>query len=157
MKNHYIIRKKRPDNIEILRNIMSRSLAIWDYSVSQIEQVVKQLEITPEFLDKSVCYVAELNGEIKGFFCIAPSQNEELSEAKFYIEPDSIRAGLGTLLWNKVIFELRNEGVKYFKFLSDENARGFYEKLGAVQVAQQSSEIIEGSMIPIMKYTIIEN
>ncbi len=156
MKNHYAIKKIRPNN-EILNNIMMRSLAVWGYSPKQIEGAVEALEITEEFLGKSICYVAELNDLIKGFFCIEPNQIGELSEAKFYIEPDSMRLGLGTILWNKVIYELKNEEVKYFKFLIDPNAQGFYEKLGAVKVAEQPSDIIEGYMIPIMKYTITEN
>jgi hypothetical protein len=155
MKNHYTIKKIRPDNnVAVLNDIMKRSIAIWSYSSKEIEEVAEKLAITTEFVDKSVCCVAELNGSIKGFFCIDPSQSEKTNEAKFYIEPDSIRKGLGTILWNQVILELKNKKIQRFKFLVDKNAQGFYEKLGAVKVGEQPSEIIEKYMIPIMKYII---
>jgi ribosomal protein S18 acetylase RimI-like enzyme len=154
MENYYAIKKIQPDTIKLLNDIMKRSLAIWGYSPKEMEEVAKKLVITTEFMNKSVCYAVELGGLIKGFFCIEPSQSEEISNAKFYIEPDSIREGLGTMLWNQVIFELKNKEIKHFKFLVDKNAQGFYEKLGAVKVGEQRSEIIEKYMIPIMKYTI---
>jgi ribosomal protein S18 acetylase RimI-like enzyme len=157
MKSHYIIKRARADNVEVLNDIMKRSIAIWNYSAKEVEQATKKLAITTESINKSICYIAELNGLIKGFFCIEPSQNEETSDAKFYIEPDSIREGLGTILWKEVVFELKNKGIKHFKILVDRNAQGFYEKLGAVKVDEQPSEIIEGYMIPIMKYNISKN
>ncbi len=157
MKNHYVIKKVRPDNTTILNNIMARSLAMWGYTPQQIEKAAEVLKITEEFLDKSVCYVAKIDDLIKGFFCIAPNRSEALSEAKFYIEPDSIRLGLGTKLWNKVIHELRTEEVRCFKFLIDPNAQGFYEKLGAIRIGEQLSDVTEGYMIPIMKYNITKN
>ena len=154
MKNHYIIKKARVENVEVLNDIMKRSIAIWNYSAKEIEETTKKLAITTESIDKSICCIAELNGLIKGFFCIEPSKSEKTSEAKFYIEPDSIREGLGTMLWKQVISELKNKGIKHFKILVDRNAQGFYEKLGAVKVGEQPSEIIEDYMHPIMNYNI---
>lgn len=153
---YYSIKKVRPD-YEVLNDIMMRSLAVWGYSSKELEEASEVLEITIEFLDKSICYVAELDGLIKGFFCIEPSRDEELSKAKFYIEPNSMRLGLGTRLWNKVIYELKNHEVKSFKFLIAPNAQGFYEKLGAVKIGERRSDVIEECIIPIMKYTISEN
>jgi L-amino acid N-acyltransferase YncA len=154
MKDHYIIKKARTDNVEVLNDIMKRSMAIWNYSDKEIEEASKKLAITTESIDKSICWIGELNGLIKGFFCIEPSKSEKTSEAKFYIEPGSIREGLGTMLWKQVISELKNKEIKYFKILVDRNAQGFYEKLGAVKVGEQPSEIIEDYMIPIMNYNI---
>ena len=154
MKSHYIIKRARADNVEVLNDIMKRSIAIWDYSAKEIEETTQKLAITTESMDKSICCIVELNGLIKGFFCIEPSKSEKTSEAKFYIEPDSIREGLGTILWKHVISELTNKEIKHFKILVDRNAQGFYEKLGAIKVGEQTSEIVENYMIPIMKYNI---
>ena len=115
MKNHYIIKKGRVKNVKVLNDIMKRSITIWNYSAKEIEEATQKLAITTEFIDKSICCIAELNGLIKGFFCIEPSKNEKTSEAKFYIEPDSIREGLGTMLWKQVISELKNKEIKHFK------------------------------------------
>jgi len=113
MKNHYIIKKGRVKNIKVLNDIMKRSIAIWDYSAKEIEETTQKLAITTESMDKSICCIVELNGLIKGFFCIEPSKSEKTSEAKFYIEPDSIREGLGTMLWKQIISELKNKEINF--------------------------------------------
>jgi hypothetical protein len=68
MKNHYIIKNARVENVEVLNDIMKRSIAIWNYSAKELEEVSKKLAITTESIDKSICCIAELNGLIKGFF-----------------------------------------------------------------------------------------
>ena len=73
MKSHYIIKRARADNVEVLNDIMKRSIAIWNYSAKEVEQATQKLAITTESINKSICYIAELTGLIKGFFCIEPS------------------------------------------------------------------------------------
>ena len=94
--------------------------------------------------------MAELNNEIKGFWCIEPI--EELSEARFYVEPSMVKKGIGTLLWDRALIDLKTETIKYVTFISDANAQGFYEKKGAVKIGQQPSVVFEGVDVPIMRY-----
>jgi hypothetical protein len=50
---------------------------------------------------------------------------------------------------------MQEEGLNPAKFYIV--AQGFYEKLGAIKVAERPSTIIKEHMIPIMQYIIIEN
>jgi GNAT superfamily N-acetyltransferase len=157
MKNNYLITKMQPGDIEILNNIMKRSVQLWRYPGDKMELILNRLVLTSEFMDKSVGYVAKLDNIIKGFFALVPMQEEGLNPAKFYIEPEKTRSGLGTLLWNQVITDLKSQKIKELKFDIDPSAQGFYEKLGAIKIAERPSTIIKEHMIPIMKYIIIEN
>lgn len=126
MLEQYNIRKARPDEVQLLQELMKRSLSIWKYPGKELDKLVKRLEITPKMLSKSIIHVAELNNEVKGFWC--RELEEELSEGRFYIDPTVIRTGVGTLLWDRMIADLKNRNIEYFTFLSDVNAQGFYEK-----------------------------
>lgn len=146
----YKIRKAKNNEFDILKELMKRSLSEWNYSELELTRLIKHLEFTPEMLSNSVTYVAELNNQIKGFWCHVLKQ--ELSDSRFYIYPTVIRTGVGTLIWNIMISDLKQREFEYFTFLSDPHSQGFYEKKGAVKIGQQPSEVLIGKNIPIMRY-----
>ena len=96
MLEQYNIRLARRREIEKLEALMRRSLSVWNYSEEALNTLMDNLTITPEMISKSIVYVAELKNKIKGFWCVYTI--EELAEARFYIEPSSIKTGIGTLL-----------------------------------------------------------
>jgi len=131
MLEQYNIRLARQSEIEKLESLMRRSLSVWDYSEEALNTLMDNLRITNKMLGKSIVYVVELKNEIKGFWCVEPI--EELAEARFYIEPTSIKTGIGTLLWQKMLEDLHDRELNYFTFVSDANAQGFYEKKGLLR------------------------
>jgi GNAT superfamily N-acetyltransferase len=150
MLEQYNIRLARQSEIEKLESLMRRSLSVWDYSEEALNTLMDNLRITNKMLGKSIVYVVELKNEIKGFWCVEPI--EELAEARFYIEPTSIKTGIGTLLWQKMLEDLHDRELNYFTFVSDANAQGFYEKKGAIKIGTQPSVLIGDKDVPIMRY-----
>jgi GNAT superfamily N-acetyltransferase len=150
MLEQYNIRLARRSEIEKLEALMRRSLSVWNYSEEALNTLMDNLTITPEMISKSIVYVAELKNKIKGFWCVYTI--EELAEARFYIEPSSIKTGIGTLLWEKILADLRDKELNYFTFVSDANAQGFYEKKGAIKIGTQPSILIGDNDVPIMRY-----
>ena len=152
MLEQYNIRKAHLDEIQLLQKLMRRSLSTWNYTEKELDTLVEHLKITPKMFDKSIIYVALLNNKIKGFWCRELGKGQQLSQGRLYIDPTVIKTGVGTMLWNKMIADLQNRNIEYFTFLSDANAQEFYEKKGAIKIGEQSSVIITGKNIPIMRY-----
>ncbi|MDP4708658.1 MAG: GNAT family N-acetyltransferase [Rickettsiaceae bacterium] len=150
MSEQYNTRLAKHSEIKKLDALMRQSLSVWGYSEEALDMLMDKLSITTEMISKSIVYVAELKNEIKGFWCVEPI--EGLGEDRFYIDPTFIKTGIGTLLWDKMLAELRGKGINYFTFVSDANAQGFYEKKGAIKIGAQPSVLIGENDVPIMRY-----
>ncbi|GAB4169904.1 MAG: hypothetical protein Tsb006_7750 [Rickettsiaceae bacterium] len=150
MKKQVLIRKARLDETGAMQELMTRSLVTWGYTKEQNNIFSEYLKVTPEFVENSITYIAEISNEIKGFWGVVPQH--EITEAKFYVDPSFIGSGIGTMLWDKVLAELRQTDLKYFTFLIERSAQGFYEKKGAVKVDEQESKLIKGNPVPVMRY-----
>lgn len=156
MKTYRLI-KIQIEDLEILNNIIKRSARIWNYSEDHLKLVLDRITMDEKFLADSIGYCASQGNEILGFFAINLTQTEGINGAKLYIEPHITRSGIGTILWNKVIEELKMLNIKYIHVEVEPKSQTFYEKMGAVVEYFLPSILIKDRMIPIMKYTIIEN
>lgn len=155
LQEEYIIRKAKLKEVDILQEIMLQSLAFWGYSEEIMRILAVNLKITKEFVRKSIIYLAEKDGIIDGFFGVVP-EAEDRNEAKFYLRPKIIKQGLGSRLWDRVIADLRKAGLKYFTFVIDNNAIGFYEKKGAIKIGERPSSVV-GENIPLMRFDLKNN
>ncbi len=147
--NNVVVREAKPQDAKVLTNIALRSKAHWGYSPELIDQWRPELEVTSELILNSICFVVEVDGEVKGFWCRAPK--EGLSEGRYYIEPEAIRQGYGRMLWAPVTTKAKELKVKYLTWETDPNAVGFYLKMGAKQIGTTDSKIVPGTKTPIMR------
>lgn len=145
------------DEAKALTALAKRSKAHWGYSEKWIQAWEEELTITPEMIRDFVAYVAELDGEIKGFWCRSVSEDKDVpSRGLLFIEPDAIGTGCGQQLWEAVKAALIKKGVKSFVFEADPNAVSFYLKIGAKKIDEKDSTVIPGRKIPIMKFDLTE-
>ncbi len=147
--NNILIREAKPGEAKLLTNIALQSKAHWGYSQDLIELWRSELEVTSELITNSICFVVEVDGQVKGFWCRIPK--EGLSKGRYYIEPESIGKGYGKLLWSAVTVKAKELKVKYLTWESDPNAVGFYLKMGAKQIGTTDSKIVPGTKTPIMR------
>ncbi len=105
MKNEFIIRKIRNDELHLLEDIIIDALSIRNYTNSEMARMMDRLVIDEELIEKSIIYVIELRNKIIGFWL--REIKEELSEGRFFILKDYMKKGFGTLLWDKMIFDLK--------------------------------------------------
>jgi hypothetical protein len=150
-KEKYHIRQAEPHEAGVLTDLVMRSKAHWGYPKEWIESWKDQLTITPEFIQDSVAFVAELNGEIKGCWCRAKIQTDEVTPGFLFIAPDAIGTGCAAQLWQAIKAGLLEVGVTSFVLEADPNAVPFYEKLGAIKIGEHDSESIPGRKIPVMR------
>ena len=147
-----VIRAAKPSEAKELTKLAIRSKAHWGYSDDLIEKWLPELEVTPDFINSSISFVVEVDGQIKGFWCRTPK--EGLSEGRYFIEPDSLRLGYGKLLWEAVITKAKELKLKYLTWEADPNSVGFYLKMGAKQIGTINSNIVPGRKLPIMRFYI---
>jgi len=74
---------------------------------------------------------------------------------KLFVEPRHIRSGVGRVLLAHAVAEARQRGAERLTILADPNAPGFYERNGAVRIAEAPSDAVPGRLLPLYGLRLI--
>ncbi|MCA1603080.1 MAG: GNAT family N-acetyltransferase, partial [Acidobacteria bacterium] len=84
-------------------------------------------------------YVAEREGEIIGFYAlVVGDQQAELEH--MWVAPKHIGTGVGKELFIHAMHIAAGENISEVEISADPNAAAFYQKMGARQIGEVSSE-----------------
>ena len=134
----------KPSMAESLTDLAMRSKASWGYDSALIEQWSLDLTITPEDIETKLVKVAGDQNGIAGF---ASFNLQEWEIDHFWVEPQRMRSGVGRMLLEAIRIELEKRNIEKFVIVSDPNAQGFYERMGAKRIAMVES-VPSGRMLP---------
>lgn len=132
----------------MLSALCLRSKAHWGYDAAFIKACAPWLRVEPHCVNAGHAFVALDQDEcILGVCQIDPggkSGNLDL----LFIDPDAIGTGAGRVLFQEAAQRLREAGVETMTILSDPDARGFYEAMGAVFITDRPSDVFPGRTLP---------
>lgn len=145
---------------KILTSISFSSKRYWQYPEEYIEVWKEELTITPEYINQNQVYVAKIDGKLIGFISIVEVKDDLPSEIRkgywldhIFIHPDYIGKNVGSELISFVKVLCRRKNISSLNILSDPNAKGFYNKLGAEYIKEVPSSI-EGRTVSLYKLEI---
>ncbi|MEE2566249.1 GNAT family N-acetyltransferase [Hyphobacterium marinum] len=148
------IRDARPDEIEALSALCLRSKAHWGYDAPFIAACAPYLRLEPHLVADGCAFVAEDNaGRILGVCQIDPAGKSGTLDLLF-IEPDAIGSGAGRALFGEAAARMKVRGECVMTILSDPDARGFYENMGARFIEDRPSDVFEGRFLPWLEYEV---
>lgn len=126
----------------------------------RLEQHRRSLEQPhPEFRT----WVAEDDGLVVGFAVTGPSEDADADPRTgevyaIYLEPDRIGSGLGRLLFEHAVSDLRERGfaaATLWVLETNEPARRFYERTGWRLDGATTSERVDCEMRPTVRYRVV--
>jgi GNAT superfamily N-acetyltransferase len=124
----------------------------WGYPEHWIKHWQDDLTISPDFVAANQVYVAELEGELLGFYAlIVRDDKAELDH--MWVAPAHIGAGIGKELFIHAMQTAVGQDVSAVEILSDPNAAGFYQKMGAHHIGKIVSDI-DGESRTLPRLTI---
>ncbi|MFD6509765.1 GNAT family N-acetyltransferase [Bacillus sp. NPDC060175] len=127
------------------------SKASWDYSEEFILSCKEELTITEEYIKNNFVYVLENNNMKIGFFSFLRNEN---ALDFLYIHPCFKGKGYGKILWEFVIEQANELGIKSFTIDSDPNAKGYYLKMGAKLIGETPSTVFKNRLLPLLQYDV---
>lgn len=130
------IRKVLLSEANELSEFALHSKATWNYSEEFILACKEDLTITEEYIKNNFVYVLENDNTMIGFFSFLRNEN---ALDFLYIHPRYKGKGYGKILWEYVIQQANELGIKSFTIDSDPNAKGFYLKMGAKLIGETPS------------------
>jgi GNAT superfamily N-acetyltransferase len=124
------IRAADPGEAERLREIAFASKSYWGYDLEQVRQWASGLDFSRATLRKKEFYVAEEDGRIVGWSAVI-AQGDVCWLDDLWIEPNWMRRGIGTCLFEHAAKRGRQLGAVRMEWEAERHALGFYDKMGA--------------------------
>ena len=148
------LRAARADELQKLNELCLRSKAVWGYDRAFLDACQDELELHEGELESSYIAVAEANGKIIG---VAQVEIEkfEMHLLKMFVEPASLKHGVGSMLFQWACNEARANGARRLIVESDPYAAPFYRRMGARDVGLVPSGSIPGRMLPKLAHDLI--
>ena len=135
-----MIRKAFKENSETLTQIAHDAKRHWGYPEHWIKHWEADLTITPEFIENNQVYVAEVDGEIRGFYALCVIDDKAELE-HMWVQTAYIGTGIGKDLFLDAMERAAKMNVSEVELSADPNAAGFYERMGATRIGDVDSEI----------------
>ena len=135
-----------------LTEIALTSKQHWGYSDDFMAACRKELTQSVQKIqdDQFHFKVAELDGEIIGFFCLELLSKFKAEIDALFISPDFIGKGYGRQCWETLKTTAHSMQLKKIVIASDPNALPFYMAMGAIEVGRIASESINGRYLPLL-------
>ena len=147
------IRSAQANEYDILTNIATKSEAYWGYDSNYMNRFKSIYNVSEEFINNNPTIIIEDDENIVGFYCVINNWSGASLEY-FFIEPKYIGNGYGKLLWNDLIQNCKNLGIKEFNIVTSPQAKEFYVKMGAIPCGEVESLLKKGRIIPQLIYSV---
>ena len=135
-----IIRRALPEEADPLTQIALDAKRYWGYPEHWIKHWESDLTVSSDFIRDNHVYVAEHDGEIRGFYALALSGRKAELE-HMWVTPGSIGTGIGKDMFLDAMDRAATLEVREIEISADPNAAGFYERMGASQIGETESNI----------------
>ncbi len=112
----------------------------WGYPENWLKHWEPDLTITPEYVAANHVFAAEDNGRLVGFYALLMfGEKGELDH--MWVSPDHMGTGVGKALFVHAMRAAKGQNLSEVEILSDPNAEGFYQKMGAYRTGESVSEV----------------
>jgi N-acetylglutamate synthase-like GNAT family acetyltransferase len=135
-----MIRSASPEDAQTLTTIALDAKRHWGYPENWIKHWESDLTISSDFIRDNHVYVAEDNGEIRGFYALCVAGDKAELE-HLWVTPAMIGTGIGKELFLDAMERAAKLNVNAVEISSDPNAAGFYKRMGATQIGEIDSSI----------------
>lgn len=135
---------------KMLTDLCIASKRIWNYPPEYFQIWEDELTITPNKIESQPIFKGICKNSLVGMYSLIEWEQSFYLE-HIFIDPAWIRHGFGSKLIYHALETSKSLGYKTLNVLVDPNARGFYDKLGAIWVKDIPSNI-PGRMIPYYQF-----
>ena len=139
-----MIRRSSPEEAAALTTIALEAKRHWGYPEHWIKHWESDLTISSDFIRDNHVYVADDDGEIRGFYALCV-RGDKAELEHLWVTPACIGTGIGKELFLDAMERAAAVDVRNVELTADPNAAGFYERMGAVQIGEAES-VIDGQI-----------
>ena len=140
------------DDVDELTRIAHAAKRHWGYPEAWIAMWSGDLTVTPAALAEDHFYKARVDdGACAGFYALSFDAEADTAELEhMWIDPPYIGRGIGRALMEHAAGVARRRGCRRILIASDPDARGFYERMGAVAIGERAA-VPPPRMLPVLE------
>jgi GNAT superfamily N-acetyltransferase len=143
-----------PADLPLINRLMRTGKGYWGYPEEGLDRFMQTFGIAHDtYFDTAFGYIVESPLGVIGYYLFKTNENS-LELDHFFLETKLIGQGYGRQLWNHCVSHAQQKGWTEFTFWSDPHSLGFYEHMGAVQIAERAMVTLPGHMAPIMRFVV---
>ena len=146
-----MIRRARPDDSDRLSALAWRSKAYWGYDDSFMQAHRQGLSVPPAYISKHPTYLLEQAEHLAGFYALDHLEPDLVELDFLFVEPRLIGRGVGRRLLSHARTIAHSGGYRFMRIVSDPNAAGFYQQMGAEPWGEWHSPVIPGRRLPVLQ------
>ena len=136
-----IIRPAKTAEAVMLSDIAMEAKKYWDYAPEVMDSWHSTLTLDAMQIDLHPPYVAEVEGEVVGFYQII-ADGEWMELEHMWVRPQNMRQGIGKALIAHAITKAKERGAAKMRIDADPNATAFYLSCGAYRIGVVPAPII---------------
>ena len=136
-----------------LSKLALRSKSLHGYGNEYIEKCRPALTIDDEYINEWPVMVVEENDLIAGFFALKTINGENRLD-HLWLEPSCTGKGIGRKVFARIVELAESKGWNSFRIVADPRSKGFYTKMGAVDIGMTQSRIAPDIQLPHMEFII---
>jgi GNAT superfamily N-acetyltransferase len=158
------IRLARRSEAATLTDLCTRSKAYWGYDAAFMAAAARTIEIRERDIraKRVLMAVSDFNSArtsvqvpLLGVAAVVPMDNRGVFDlSHLFVAPEAFGQGIGRALFEAAVQLAVTQGARRLSILSDPNAAGFYEKLGATRRGEAPSDAVPGRMLPLFELDI---
>jgi predicted N-acetyltransferase YhbS len=157
----FLIRPAQSGEAATLTELCLRAKAYWGYDQAFMAAAAGPLRIREAQIGFGRVLTALEHGQKAAAACgvaaIVPLRRRGWIElSHLFVAPERFRLGIGRALFRAAIDLAAQQGARHLSILSDPNATGFYERLGARRCGESASGVVPGRMLPLLAFDIAQ-
>jgi ribosomal protein S18 acetylase RimI-like enzyme len=126
------VRRAQGEDASRLSSIAQAAKAHWGYPARWLEIWREQLTIAAQYVHTVPVCVAEIDGQVAGFYAVEALGDGFYTLAHLWVDPGAMKQGVGKTLFRHLVAELERKDARSMRIESDPHAVGFYRRMGAV-------------------------
>ncbi|WP_061538452.1 GNAT family N-acetyltransferase [Collimonas fungivorans] len=144
----------------MLTAVANQAKAHWPYTVAQLEAWREDLTITGSYVARSFTYVAEVNGEIAGFYSLCATESMSGWPLEhLWVVPDCMGRGVGRALLRHAAGLAAGNGVENLTIDAEPYAEPFYiacgaQRIGVVAAALEGEPLRQRPQMLLATYSV---
>ncbi|RAN36393.1 GNAT family N-acetyltransferase [Hyphomonas pacifica] len=145
-----ILRAPTPEELPGLSDMCLRSQASWGYDGKMLNTFRQDLTLNPEELETDALMVAEDKRGVAGMVQLSMNTDTLAQVKKLYVAPNRLGEGTGKMMYVWACRTAQENGAEDLLIVSDPQAAGFYEHMGAVLIEKTEPSPIPGRTLPCL-------
>jgi len=134
------IRRARVEEAALLTELAHAAKRHWGYPERWVAEWSEALTLRPAWIATHPVYVAVQDGEVVGFYALAP-EGDTCRLEHLWVRPAWIGRGVGRLLFEHAVRTATAAAATQLVLDSDPHAEGFYRRMGATRVGVVPADV----------------